>query len=52
MRTLLNWIADIYTRHGVAPALVTIVTLTLLIVGVAWFTGLDINDLGIWLTQL
>jgi hypothetical protein len=33
-------------------ALLAIITLTLLIVGVAWATGLDINDLGIWLTQL
>jgi hypothetical protein len=52
MRTLLNWITDIYQKHGYIAALVTIVTLTLLIVGVAWFTGLDINDIGIWLTQL
>jgi hypothetical protein len=52
MRTLLDWIADIYKRHGYIAALITIVTLTLLIVGVAWATGLDINDIGIWLTQL
>jgi hypothetical protein len=49
---LIKWITDIYKTHGYIAALVTIVTLTVLLVGVAWFTGLDVNDLGIWLTQL
>ena len=52
MKTLVNWISDIYKEHGYVAALVTIVVLVLLAVGVSWFAGIDLRDIARWVDVL
>lgn len=49
---LLNWLKDIYVKHGYIAALVTIVVLVVLAAGVAWGFGLDLRDIAIWLFSI
>lgn len=52
MKTLVNWISDIYQKHGVPMTLLTIVVLVLLAVGVAYVTGIDVRDIARWVDVL
>lgn len=49
---IIGWIKDIYTKHGYVAALITIVVLVALMLGVSWFAGIDLQDLGRWLIAI
>ncbi len=49
---IVNWIKDIYQKHGYVAALVTIIVLVALAVGVGYVAGIDIKDLGRWLIAI
>ncbi len=49
---LVNWIGDIYTKHGYVAALITIVVLVASAVGVSYAAGIDLRDIARWIAAL
>ena len=49
MQRIIDWIGNIYNKHGYVAALITICVLAALVVGVAMLTGLDLGVITDWL---
>lgn len=49
---LITWVSDIYKEHGYVAALITIVVLTVLIVGISYVSGISLSDVARWVQAL